>query len=71
VILSDAEDAEVSVSAGLLSVDLRRHNQLRRSIPGGGTYAAQCRSLLDLSTFLTASAGRAEVDDLHWNQKRL
>lgn len=35
MILSDAEDAEVSVSAGLLSVDLRRHSQLRRSIPGG------------------------------------
>ena len=30
VILSDAE---VSVSPGLLSVDLRRHSQLRRSIP--------------------------------------
>jgi hypothetical protein len=41
VILSDAEEAEVSVSAGLLSVDLRRHSQLRRSIPGV-PYTNQC-----------------------------
>jgi hypothetical protein len=34
--LSDAEEAEVSVSAELLSGDLRRHSQLRRSIPGAG-----------------------------------
>jgi hypothetical protein len=32
--LSDGEETELSVSAGLFSVDLRRHSQLRRSIPG-------------------------------------
>lgn len=48
VSLSDAEEAEVSVSAGLLSVDLRRHSQLRRSIPGG-FYASQCGFLLFFS----------------------
>jgi len=44
VSLSDAEEAEVSVSAGLLSVDLRRHSQLRRSILRL-RYTTQCRSL--------------------------
>jgi hypothetical protein len=31
--LSDAEEASVSVPGELLSVDFRRHSQLRRSIP--------------------------------------